>query len=73
MKSWEKFLIGLCTTIGTVVILVAIYFVSWAVTVGLVWLIFKMFSLDFSLNVATGIWLIWLVVKKLFNTAQSKK
>ena len=65
MDSKTNFLKVLGTILGGVLIFFASYFVSWAMTSGLIWIIFKIFRLDFSLRIATGIWLV-LVLLQLF-------
>jgi hypothetical protein len=40
--------------------------ISWGLTIGLVYLICLCFSWKFSLLIATGIWLILLVIKLMF-------
>ena len=44
------------------------YSLSWAITVGFIYLICLCFSLDFSIKIATGIWLgmclVWGFFKK---------
>lgn len=72
MKSWMKFLVSFGTVLGTIIVIVAAYFLSWAVSSVLIWVIFKLFGFDFSIKVATGIWLVWLVIKKLFQTARKE-
>lgn len=72
MKSWMKFLVSFGTVLGTIIVIVATYFLSWAVSSVLIWVIFKLFGFDFSIKIATGIWLVWLVIKKLFQTARKE-
>ena len=43
------------------------YGLSWIITSGIVWLIFKCFSLQFSWKIATGIWLILMILKSVFK------
>ena len=44
------------------------YSLSWAITVGFIYLICLCFALNFSIKIATGIWLVlwllWLFFKK---------
>ena len=40
---------------------------SWAITVGLIYLICLCFSWQFNLLVATGIWLIMIILKSVFG------
>lgn len=46
--------------------LIAILAISWILTCGIVYLIFWCFSLVFSWPVATGIWLILLILGSIF-------
>lgn len=39
---------------------------SWAITMGLIYLICLCFSFQFNLLVSTGIWLIMILIKSLF-------
>lgn len=50
-----------------VIALIAGYAISWAVIVGVIKLITMCFSLEFSLPVATGIWLILCLLKLVFH------
>ena len=65
MKKSTAKIIG--TGFGVLLAVVAIYALSWVVTCGIVKLITMCFGLAFSWGVATGIWLIWLMLKSLFS------
>lgn len=54
-----------------IVILIAGYFVSWLITCGLIFLICKCFDQSFSWGVATGIWLILIILKIAFQPSKS--
>lgn len=54
-------------------IVIAIYAISWAVTVGIIKLIAMCFSLQFSLLVATGIWLIMILLRSIFHATINNK
>lgn len=56
MKSWIDFFAALISFLIT-------YTLSWAVTVGFVWLVFKLFDIVFTLKIATGIWLIVIFIE----------
>lgn len=72
MKKSTVKLIG--TGIGVLLAVVVAYALSWIVTCGLIKLITMCFGLTFSWTIATGIWLIWLMLKSLFsNTVTVKK
>lgn len=62
--------------IGCLLGLLVIAFViglSWACTCGLIFLITLCFSWEFSWSIATGIWLILLMVSSFFRSSNSKK
>lgn len=56
------------TGIGVLLAVVAICALSWIVTCGIIKLITMCFGLTFSLGVATGIWLICILLKSLFSS-----
>ena len=56
MKAWQKFL-------GVLLFLIVQYFISWAFTAGVLWCIFALFDKPFSLKVATGIWLVAVLIQ----------
>lgn len=55
------------TGVGVLLAVVAIYALSWIVTCGIIKLITMCFGITFSWGVATGIWLIWILLKSLFS------
>lgn len=56
-----------------VIALIAGYAISWAVIVGVIKLITMCFSLEFSLPVATGIWLILCLLKLVFHRPEGRR
>lgn len=58
-----KFLVGLIAT----AILSA---VSWAICARIVFLICLCFSLEFNLSIATGIWLIIILIRLFFSSGK---
>lgn len=56
----------------SILILAIGYVLSWAITVGLVYLICFCFSLEFNLLIATGIWLVLCSLKLLFPSKGGK-
>lgn len=57
-----------------VILIVAVcYGISWIVTCGIIKLIIMCFGLEFSLAVATGIWLIICILKSIFNVTVNNK
>lgn len=65
MKKSTAKIIG--TGFGVLLAVVAIYALSWIVTCGIIKLITMCFGLTFSWGMATGIWLIWILLKSLFS------
>lgn len=55
------------TAILIALLFVAIYAVSWICTCGVIKLITMCFGLTFSWTIATGIWLVILLLKNIFN------
>lgn len=53
----------ICGIIGTIIG----FALSWAISVGLIYLICLCFSWQFNLLVATGIWLIMIILKSIFG------
>lgn len=51
----------------TIFLAVILYAISWGLFVGIVWLICLCFGKEFSLLVATGIWLVILLIRWCFN------
>ena len=74
MKSLkEKLAMGGLVTIGVILILVLCYGISWIATCGIIYLITLCFSLKFSWGIATGIWLIIILLKSIFNITVKNK
>lgn len=67
-------------TVGSIILIVlliilivgAIYAISWIITCGVVALICLCFGLEFKWLIATGIWLIILVLKSIFQVTVKK-
>ena len=49
------------------------YALSWAITIGLIYLICLCFSWQFNLLIATGVWLILCLLKLLFPGGKGGK
>ena len=47
--------------------LIAFLAISWILTCGIIYLIFCCFSLAFSWSIATGIWLVLLILGSVFR------
>lgn len=52
--------------------LILLYALSWIVTVGIVKLITMCFGWTFSWGMATGVWLIIIILKSIFNITVKK-
>lgn len=48
-----------------ILVFIAKYFVSWAMVTPIIWVIFKLLGLTFSIKIATGIWLIVVLIDAL--------
>ena len=59
-------------TLVVVLALVIGYAISWAIIVGIIKLITICFSIEFSLPVATGIWLILCLLKLVFYKSERR-
>lgn len=73
MNSWGKFFKAVRSFIAVLLILVATYFTSWIMTSALIWVIFKLFRLNFELRIATGIWLVLILIEKFIKGVNAKK
>lgn len=73
MNSWKKFFNVVRSFTAVLLILVAIYFTSWIMTSALIWVIFKLFRLNFELRIATGIWLVLVLIEKYIKGAKASK
>lgn len=58
---------NLWRTIGIIIGFVLCFSVSWIITCGIIKLITLCFGLTFKWSVATGIWLIILILRSIFN------
>lgn len=73
MNSWKKFFNAVRLFAAVLLTLVATYFTSWIITSALIWVIFKLFRLNFELRIATGIWLVLVLIEKYFKGAKASK
>lgn len=53
-------------------VIVLLYAVSWAICIGLIKLITICFAWNFNLLYATGIWLIFVLIKGVFSSSKGK-
>lgn len=72
MNTWKNFFKALCSFLGIVLILVATYFISWITTIGIIWLIFKLLNITFTIKVATGIWLVLILLECFIKGSRGK-
>lgn len=71
----SKIATGGATALALVVILIiaALYGVSWIVTCGIIKLITLCFGWTFKWSIATGIWLIICILRSIFNVTVKNK
>lgn len=72
INAWKSFFKALGSFLRIVLILVATYFVSWITTIGIIWLIFKLLNITFTVKVATGIWLALILLECFIKGNRSK-
>lgn len=72
MNAWENFFKALGSFLGIVLILAATYFTSWIITIGIIWLIFKLLNITFTVKVATGIWLALVFLERFIKGSRGK-
>ncbi len=60
------------TAIATVMILIALYGVSWIATCGIIKLITICFGFTFKWSIATGIWLVLALLRGIFSVTVKK-
>ena len=63
IEAWKSFFKALGSFLEIVLILVTTYFTSWITTVGIIWLIFELLNITFTIKVATGIWLVLILLE----------
>lgn len=73
MNSWKNFFNAVRSFTAVLLILVATYFTSQIMTSALIWVIFKLFRLNFELRIATGIWLVLVLIEKFIKGAKASK
>ena len=69
----DKIKQGGIVAVVVILLLIVCYGISWIVTCGIIKLITMCFGLEFSLAVATGIWLIICILKSIFNVTVNNK
>lgn len=73
MNSWNDFFKALGSILSVALVVFATYLTSWAMTTALIWLISKLFRLNFELRIATGIWLVLVLIEKFIKGVNAKK
>lgn len=73
MNSWKKIFNTVRSFTAVLLILVATYFTSWIMASALIWVIFKLFGLNFELRIATGIWLVLVLIEKYIKGVKASK
>lgn len=61
------------TVIIALIVVLLSFGLSWLITCGIVYLITACFSLEFKWSIATGIWLILVVIKSIFNNNKTSR
>ena len=59
MDKWKEFFRSLEIFIAALITLFATYFVSWAFTSIIIWIVFQVCKFTYSLKLATAIWVIF--------------
>ena len=72
IEAWNKFFKALGSFLGIILILASTYFTSWIITIGIIWLIFKLLNITFTVKVATGIWLALVLMERFIKGSQGK-
>ena len=72
IEAWNKFFKALGSFLGIILILAATYCTSWIITIGIIWLIFKLLNITFTVKVATGIWLALVLMERFIKGSQGK-
>ena len=72
-KLKEKVTKGGIVALIAIVIFLVLGAISWLITCGIFYLITLCFSLEFSWLTATGVWLVTILLKAIFNTTNKNK
>lgn len=72
-KLKEKATEGGIVALIAIVMFLVLGAISWLITCGLFYLITLCFSLEFSWFTATGVWLVMILLKSIFNTTNKNK
>lgn len=72
-KFKENIAEGGIVALVAIVIFLVLGAISWLITCGIFYLITLCFSLEFSWLTATGVWLVMILLKSIFNTTNKNK
>lgn len=72
-KFKENIAEGGIVALVAIVIFLVLGAISWLITCGIFYLITLCFSLEFSWLTATGVWLVMVLLKSIFNTTNKNK
>ena len=72
IEAWKNFFKALGSFLGTVLFLALTSFISWITTIGIIWLIFKLLNITFTVKIATGIWLALILLECFIKGSRSK-
>ena len=72
-KFKENIAKGGMIALVAIVIFLALGAISWIITCGIFYLITLCFGLEFSWLTATGVWLVMILLKSIFNTTNKNK
>ena len=72
-KLKEKVAEGGIVALVAIVIFLVLGAISWIITCGIFYLITLCFSLECSWLTATGVWLVMILLKSIFNTTNKNK
>ena len=72
IEAWKNFFKALGSFLGTVLFLALTYFISGITTIGIIWLIFKLLNITFTVKIATGIWLALILLECFIKGSRSK-
>ena len=72
IEAWKNFFKALGSFLGTVLFIALTYFISWITTIGIIWLIFKLLNITFTVKIATGIWLALILLECFIKGSRSK-
>ena len=72
-KLKEKVTEGGIVALIAIVMFLVLGAISWLITCGIFYLITLCFSLEYSWLTATGVWLVTILLKAIFNTTNKNK